>query len=486
MAKHENDSDQKTMSRRRFLKASGTAAAVAGGAIAGCGGAQTAAPTQNARDAETTPAAPAESATETQAETPKPKIARFRPLGRTGFDVSDVSMGCGHIAEANVVRYAYDQGINLFDTAEGYGRGDSERKIGEAMAHMDRKKIFIVTKLEIKDGDTEQTLLDRFDKCQERMKTDYVDALYMHSVRDPKLVAHEGFHAATTKLKADGRLKHAGISCHGPDEKEDASMSEVLLKAVEDGRFDVMLLTYNYLKAEEGEQVLKACKEKNIGTTGMKSSAGHIELSPFDPENPSEGFQGWIDYLMEEEKKTREQAVAAILAQREIFQEEIDKNRPALDAFRDKYGVENTQREIDLASVQWVLGNPDMHTVCVSTPSFDSLDQFIPLSGTELSPRRAQLLRDVALARSHQYCRHGCKTCAAYCQRGVPVSKIMRYTYYYGHQHREKHAMNKYAALMGRDGSQCFGCTAPCRGKCPHGVQIQAGLINAHGMLTLV
>ena len=70
-----------------------------------------------------------------------------RMLGRTGFKVSEISLGCGHISDANVVRYAYDHGVNYFDTAEGYGNGDSERKIGEAMAKLDRKKIFITTKM---------------------------------------------------------------------------------------------------------------------------------------------------------------------------------------------------------------------------------------------------------------------------------------------------------------------------------------------------
>ena len=44
-----------------------------------------------------------------------------RTLGRTGFRVSDISMGCGMISDSNVVRYAYDHGMNLFDTAEASG-----------------------------------------------------------------------------------------------------------------------------------------------------------------------------------------------------------------------------------------------------------------------------------------------------------------------------------------------------------------------------
>ena len=48
-------------------------------------------------------------------EKEKPKIKRHRTLGRTGFEVSDISIG-GSGKEANVYRYAYDHGINYFDT----------------------------------------------------------------------------------------------------------------------------------------------------------------------------------------------------------------------------------------------------------------------------------------------------------------------------------------------------------------------------------
>ena len=50
----------------------------------------------------------------------------------------------------------------------------------------------------------------------------------------------------------------------------------------------------------EGERVLAACKEKNVGTTIMKSATGIIEMPVFDPENPNEQVQGWYDYLEEQ------------------------------------------------------------------------------------------------------------------------------------------------------------------------------------------
>ena len=51
--------------------------------------------------------------------------------------------------------------------------------------------------------------------------------------------------------------------------------------------------------------------------------------------------------------------------------------------FIKKNGIK-TQDELDLKSFQWVLGNPDAHTICPSMPNFDALDRLLPLSGTQL------------------------------------------------------------------------------------------------------
>ena len=144
------------------------------------------------------------------------KIKHTRILGRTGFTASDIGMGCANLTEGNLVRYAYDKGLNYFDTAERYGRGASETAIGKAMPYMDRKKIFITTKLDFTPDESDQSIIDRFGKCLERMKTDYADALLISGATSVTQVTNESFHSAVKKLKADGRLKHAGVACHGP------------------------------------------------------------------------------------------------------------------------------------------------------------------------------------------------------------------------------------------------------------------------------
>ena len=66
-----------------------------------------------------------------------------------------------------------------------------------------------------------------------------------------------------TRFKAEGKLKYAGVSSHGPRGSGD-SMERVLCAAAEDGRFDLMLLVYNFMNREAGEKILKACKKNNV------------------------------------------------------------------------------------------------------------------------------------------------------------------------------------------------------------------------------
>ena len=87
---------------------------------------------------------------------------------------------------------------------------------------------------------------------------------------------------------------------------------------------------------------------------------------------------------------------------------------------------------------------------------------------------------------SFQNCIFGCTDCLGACPEKVPVSTILRYAYYYRKQGREKHAMRKYAKLGSSNASVCLDCHAPCVGACPHGVQAQARLFDAHGLLSLV
>lgn len=408
----------------------------------------------------------------------RPKIVSFRTLGRTGFHVSDVSMG-GAADQANVFRYAYDHGVNYFDAAESYNNGATEKALGEALQHMDRSKVFITTKLHFEASETEEGILDRFTKCQERLRTDMVDALFIHSARDVGILDHGGFHGAVKRLKQDGRLRFTGVSCHGPRGQEGDSMAKILTTAAADGRFDLMLLVYNFMNSDEGEQVLAACKEHGVGTTAMKTAPGTVEADPYDPENPSKEWAEYIERRMQR-GDSREQVEKRI---RDWIAEQEETYREAAP-FMEEHGI-STRNDLHIAAVKWALSNPGLHTACIGFEDFDAIDRLIPVSGTQLTRRESRALDHYRLARSSSYCRHGCTACVAACPEAVPVSTVMRYAYYFTEQGREKLAMTKYLRLTGGGSSPCTACSGHCVGACPHGVNIQSNLLRAHGLLTL-
>jgi len=435
------------------------------------------APPQNTK--QTRPISP--TSQPTAAEPAEARIRAHRTLGRTGFQVSDIALGCGRISDPALVRYAHDRGVSFFDTAEGYGNGDSERMIGQAMPHLRREKMFLVTKLHLEPDESKQKILDRFDRCLGRLKTGHVDALSMHAVTDAAMLKHAGFHAAFRELRTAGKVRHAGISCHGPRGKGD-SMDRVLLAAVEDGRFDLMLLVYNFLNREPGEKVLAACKAKNIGATLMKVRPARLELPAFDPDDPSEEHARLLSLVMKK-GKSHEEAVAWLRERLGRQRAEIAAHRGRLDVFVGRHGIK-TEDQLAKLSVQWVLGNPAVSTVCVSMNDFEAMDATLPLSGTRLSRAGELRLQEYAGLLGGGYCRHGCAACAGACPAGVPVSTVMRYAYYFS-RGRERQAMEKYAALGGQDGSRCLECDAPCASACPHGLAIPAQLLAAHHRLSL-
>ena len=467
--RHDPEGPPARLGRRDFCKLGGAAAlgAVAGG----CGGQP---PVQ---------IEPPPLGSEAASGADPGRINSYRRLGRTGFMVSDLSLGCGSLAESNVVRYAFDHGINFFDTAEGYGNGDSEAKIGQAMPHLDRSKIFIVTKLDIDDRPDETAIVDRFLKCLERLRTEYVDALYMHGVADIGLLGHEPFHRAVARFKAEGKLRHAGVSSHGPQGDEGDSMQKVLLAAAADGRFDLLLIPYSFLSQDESTPVLEACREHDVGASIMKAATGLVAIPTLDPDNPSEQVQAWLDSLMAR-GQTRDEALERIAAflerQRPQHEESLAETRP----FLDRHGI-RSQDELDRKSYQWVLNNPDAHTICISMRNFDGIDRWLPLSGTRLSDAGAAFLEDYARVFGSRECRIGCAACLGACPAHLPVGAILRYAYYFQKQGRQKDAMRRYADLGARNATACLDCHAPCQIACPHGVAVQARLCETHGLLSL-
>jgi len=280
------------------------------------------------------------------------------------------------------------------------------------------------------------------------------------------------------QLKAEGRVRFTGVSYHGPGGSQDDSMADVLCAAAEGGRFDAVLLVYNFLNHEEGDRIIAACKANKVGTTAMKTAPGVLRYEPLDPDNLTERQQQYLERLMNR-GQSRESALQRLEAQTQRQKDLYERTQP----FVERYGL-STEEQLRLGSIHWVLQNPDMHTACIAFTNFDLVDKVIPLSGTELSSAESLMLQECRLALNDQYCRHGCRECGASCPYDVPVSTIMRYAYYYEGQGYEKYAMTKYAGLESRDASACRHCAGDCAGACPYGIDIQPNMLQVHDLLT--
>ena len=400
----------------------------------------------------------------------KSKIREYRLLGRTGFKVSDIGFGAGNLGDPALFEAALDAGVNYVDTAEHYGGGNSERTIGQAIKNRDRKKLFITGKLNLGFGkSTKEGLKDRAQKCLERLQTDYLDCLMIHMAPSLDSIKHEGYHEAIGELKAEGRVKFTGLSNHGIEHRFSGfikdPMDEVILAAADDGRFDVVLFTYNFAQREKGERILKACREKTIGTTLMKT----------DPVRAYTDIDSMYARMREKGRVT--EAAEKILSE---YRSRADKLRE----FAAKYSLSG-DKEVRGAAIKFCLSNPDVHSVCPSISTYEDLEFYLSLSGERIKHVEGGMLADYSSLSGNLYCRHACGECESYCPHEVPANTIMRYQHYFMSRGREKHAIAKYAALERTNASVCTDCKGYCEAACPFGVKIQGLLMAAHNTLSL-
>jgi len=436
-------SEQRGMDRRDFIKASAVGLAGAGTVFA-------------AKPASAGQAATSEA----------PKVKSYRSLGRTGFKASDIGIGTSQTFPAEVMKAALDAGVNYFDTGEGYGRGQAERSIGEAIKGRDRKSLFITTKFRMDGLAGTSEIAAKLDQCLERLQTDYVDCLMM-GPQTAASVKSEVYHKAIEELKKQGKVRFSGASSHGPRMPgQGESMEDILLAAVDDGRFDVLLFVYNFLQKEPGEKILEAAAKKNIGTTIMKS-------------NPLGRYYDMKNRM--EQLKKDGQPIDERMQQAMTQMEETAKQS---QAFIQKNGLK-TPEEIKAAALKFVLADPRVNTLNLAFNTFEDVKNLLALSGSNLARGEKGLLASFERNFSSLYCRHACGVCESACPSGVPVNTIMRYNHYFEAQGSEKFAMEKYAALDGAKAEACGNCAGWCEKACPFGVPVRTLLCMAHTQLTL-
>ena len=364
------------------------------------------------------------------------KIKAYRSLGKTGLKMSDIGIGVGNAPPSSLIHRAIDRGINYIDGGPGYREG--EVQLGEIMGKLQRDKLIITSKFSIEGGGgtplhvgaKKGDYIKAIESSLSRMKTDYVDICQVNGIgqesekyedEEKRLLDEEMFKAADD-LKKAGKIRFMGATSHGPNNTE-----ALLLKAVECGHFDMIMLALNFMQDSQWQKVLKAAANKGIGVVAMKTIAGA--------------------------KRT-----------------DIDTKGGAYEP----------------AAFKWVLSKPEVSGVAIRVKDVAALDLYLSASGQKITTSDISILNQYAERFSKEYCRTGCNQCQSACPKGVPVATIMRYQMYFKEYGLEKNAMESYAGLNNK-AHECRTCSIQtCAGACPHGLPVGRLLAGAHNNLTFM
>ncbi len=189
-------------------------------------------------------------------------------LGKTEIIVNKNGFGALPIQRvskeeaAKILRKAYDNGVRLFDTARAYT--DSEEKINFALSDV-REQIYITTKTMAVNA---ETFWKDLETSLDTLGTDYIDVYQFHNPPFcPKPGGEDGLYDAMLEAKRQGKIHYIGITNH---------RLAVAKEAIESGLYDTLQFPFSYLSSENEKELVKLCKEKDMGFIAMKALAGGL------------------------------------------------------------------------------------------------------------------------------------------------------------------------------------------------------------------
>ena len=198
-----------------------------------------------------------------------PTIQRHNNLGSTGISVSDIIFGASTINDPGVVRYAFDRGINVFDTAAIYGSGVSEEILAEGLQGV-RDRVHIITKQGVNPRrrvnvrGMERTL----EASLRNLHSDYVDGLFIHSMDSMDPLNNDEIVEAFVRFKREGKVLFTGFSTH----REAVTLAQCV--APQYSEFvDAVMFRYNHVESAAIEPLIKRMRGLGIGTIAMKTLA---------------------------------------------------------------------------------------------------------------------------------------------------------------------------------------------------------------------
>ena len=345
-----------------------------------------------------------------------------RPFGNSGVNIPILSFGGSLDTSLSMLllRQAFKWGVTYWDTAHSYMGGKSEKGFGKYFAKYprDRQKIFLATKTY---AWTLKGKSDDLDLSLERMKTDYIDLYFLHSV-DSSSELDDDIKLWAEKRKAEGKIHLFGFSTH-------SNMEECLMGASKLGWIDGIMMTYNYrlMHTDDMRRAVDACIEAGIGLTAMKT-----------------------------------QGEGQIYSDSETGLELADR-------FLEK-GYTDAQ-----AKLKAVWANPNIASICSEMPNMTILKANVAaaLDKTELSVGDTELLQRYARETQSDYCTGCTNICQAAVGENIPIGDVMRCLMYcrsYASPHRACTRFGKIAPHIRLQMAEADFSIAERR--CPRGMPI--------------
>ncbi|MGH7336649.1 MAG: aldo/keto reductase, partial [Myxococcota bacterium] len=232
---------------------------------------------------------------------------------------------------------------------------------------------------------------------------------------------NEEMHEAFASAKKAGKVRFLGASGH------DGDLMEVMTKAVDSGRFDVLLCRYSFLDYPNEQALIDRAHRAGVGFVAMKTLAG------------AKGAD--------------------------------------LDRFRDRHVT------FKQAALKWVLANPRISNLVISIGNRRQVDEYAAASGAALSEADGAVLEEYAELFSDQVCRF-CNACEPSCPEDVRIADILRFSMYF-HEYGEKGlALESYARLVAAErAAHCAHCVGHCEAACDYDLPVRSLLLRAHGVL---
>jgi aryl-alcohol dehydrogenase-like predicted oxidoreductase len=312
----------------------------------------------------------------------------FRPLGRTGIQVSELCLGCmmfgrrtGPDESYDIIDRALDAGINFLDTANVYARGQSEEITGAALKRNGRRdKIILATKVHGRmadddpnaAGNSRRHIIAEAEASLRRLQTDYIDLYQIHRP-EASTPIDETLRALDDLVRA-GKVRYIGTSTFGAWQ-----VVEALWVARELGlnRFVTEQPPYNILDRRIERELVPMAQTFGIGLIPWSPIAGGLLSGKYRRGQP-----------VPEDSRYAEERGNALNRQRLVD--------PVFDVLEQLDGLAQSQ---DCTMVQlalaWVLAQPAISSPIVGPRTMDQLEEYLGAPSVKLTDEQLRRIDEL-------------------------------------------------------------------------------------------